>query len=272
MANIDSIYNLIPTSTPLLFADLCSGPGGFAEYILWKSKQSKGWGITLRGNQDYKFVNQKFIPVYGDGSGDLYKVANIDLFVDRVLKDTMKESESIAKGGGGADLCLGDGGFSVLGDEQYVEHHSRHLILSQILTMFSILRKGGNFVLKVFDILTNFSVEAVYLLYLFFEKISIIKPFSSRSGNSERYLVCLNLQVQRPTDLIEYLKTVLTCFNDLKPTLKQPKSAHSTHQPGFVRREEMIELGLLEVTDILDIDKVVKDEVFIDAITGSNMK
>lgn len=34
----------------LYFADICAGPGGFSEYVLWRKKwHAKGFGITLRG-------------------------------------------------------------------------------------------------------------------------------------------------------------------------------------------------------------------------------
>ena len=34
----------------LYFADICAGPGGFSEYVLWRRKwHAKGFGLTLRG-------------------------------------------------------------------------------------------------------------------------------------------------------------------------------------------------------------------------------
>lgn len=34
----------------LYFADICAGPGGFSEYVLWrKGWQAKGFGFTLKG-------------------------------------------------------------------------------------------------------------------------------------------------------------------------------------------------------------------------------
>jgi hypothetical protein len=39
----------------LYFADVCAGPGGFSEYVLWRSKaEAKGFGMTLRGSCDFK--------------------------------------------------------------------------------------------------------------------------------------------------------------------------------------------------------------------------
>lgn len=43
---------LAPLLLPLLFADLCGGPGGFSEYLIRKRRQlglsARGWGISLR--------------------------------------------------------------------------------------------------------------------------------------------------------------------------------------------------------------------------------
>jgi hypothetical protein len=45
---------------------------------------------------------------------------------------------------------------------------------------------GGNFVCKLFDLFTPFSVGLVYLMYKSFQRISILKPNTSRPANSER--------------------------------------------------------------------------------------
>ena len=34
----------------LYFADICAGPGGFSEYVLWRKEwHAKGFGFTLKG-------------------------------------------------------------------------------------------------------------------------------------------------------------------------------------------------------------------------------
>ena len=47
---------MVNKENPLLyFADVCAGPGGFSEYVLWRKKwKSKGFGFTLRGPNDFK--------------------------------------------------------------------------------------------------------------------------------------------------------------------------------------------------------------------------
>ena len=68
-------------------------------------------------------------------------------------------------------------------------------------------KEGGDFVTKLFNLLTPFSAGLVYLMYRCFEEVCIFTPNSSRPGNSERYLICKKkrsgLQV-----VVEYLKHV----------------------------------------------------------------
>ena len=74
MANMDAVFDfmftapkgkdgrpLLRPNEPLYFADVCAGPGGFSEYVLWKKKwRSKGFGFTIKGKNDFK-VSQAFI-------------------------------------------------------------------------------------------------------------------------------------------------------------------------------------------------------------------
>ncbi|GMF14125.1 unnamed protein product [Phytophthora lilii] len=104
------------------FADICGGPGGFSEYLLWRAKQLSGgsndedrktplvhgYGITLKGAANYcdwrlpSKCMELFDVCYGeDGTGNLYSIANIYNFRDvvRVLHPS------------GVDLAVADGGF-----------------------------------------------------------------------------------------------------------------------------------------------------------------
>ncbi|CBN76137.1 conserved unknown protein [Ectocarpus siliculosus] len=53
----------LPAAPPLLFADLCGGPGGFSEYLLRRRRKlglpARGWGISLRqvGDKSYRGNN-----------------------------------------------------------------------------------------------------------------------------------------------------------------------------------------------------------------------
>ncbi|CAF1175347.1 unnamed protein product [Didymodactylos carnosus] len=132
---------------------------------------------------------ETFDPYYGvkdiSDDGDITKPENIDALQAYVLKCTMKL---------GVHVATADGGFSVEGQENIQEILSKQLYLCQFLGALSVLRPGGNFVCKLFDLFTPFSVGLVYLMYRTFNQISIHKPVSSRPANSERYIICKGLR------------------------------------------------------------------------------
>ena len=43
--------------------------------------------------------------------------------------------------------------------------------------------------MKLFDVFTKLSLDVIYLLTLMYNKVSIVKPNTSRYANSERYVV-----------------------------------------------------------------------------------
>ena len=49
-------------------------------------------------------------------------------------------------------------------------------------------------VCKMFDIFTYFSIQLLYILSIFYEKINIIKPVTSRPANSEKYIISLGFK------------------------------------------------------------------------------
>ena len=80
---------MVKHNEPLYFADVCAGPGGFSEYVLWRKQwRSKGFGFTLKNTgHDFKLEDffagspETFEPHYGvggvDGDGDVFKTENI---------------------------------------------------------------------------------------------------------------------------------------------------------------------------------------------------
>lgn len=202
MANMDRVFDFMFTKPVdkkgmsvvhegqlLYFADVCAGPGGFSEYVLWRKKwRTKGFGFTLKGENDFKLSDfyagpcESFEPYYGEsGDGNVFDPKNIESLTKLVMDCTDQL---------GVHFMMADGGFSVDGQENIQELLSKQLYLCQFLVALSIVRTGGHFVCKLFDVFTPFSVGLIYLMYRSFEKISIHKPNTSRPANSERYIIC----------------------------------------------------------------------------------
>ncbi|TPP62760.1 Cap-specific mRNA (Nucleoside-2'-O-)-methyltransferase 1 [Fasciola gigantica] len=230
LANIDTILDGLLTNSAapeeiLYFADVCAGPGGFSEYLLWRrcntkfqtshssdgdsdnptdqsssSKNpvsetphltAKGFGLTLIGNCDFRLndflagPSEAFFPHYGQTKdGDITQWANLASFASLIDRATT---------GQGVHVLVADGGFDVSGQQNLQEVLSKRIYLCQCLCALIVLRPGGHFLTKLFDVFTEFSVGLIYLIGQLFEEVAIIKPVTSRPANSERYLFCKSL-------------------------------------------------------------------------------
>lgn len=80
------------STSPYYFADICAGPGGFSEYVFWRKKWAfKGFGMTLRGEHDFKLHESTCAPcetfeaLYGvRDDGNVYYPENIQDFCTKV--------------------------------------------------------------------------------------------------------------------------------------------------------------------------------------------
>ncbi|KAF5272716.1 hypothetical protein FQA39_LY07743 [Lamprigera yunnana] len=262
MANIDAVTGFIFTNIdrdprhykkkePYYFADVCAGPGGFSEYILWRKKWLfKGFGFTLKCDHDFELHQSHcmspvtFCAQYGvHGDGDICRIENIQHFAKNVLH----ESEGL-----GVHFMMSDGGFSVEGNENIQEILSKQLYVCQCLTALEIVRAHGHFVTKLFDLFTPFSIGLIFLMYKCFEKITILKPNASRPANSERYLICYGLKKCRCTDTIrQYLTLIAEELWHLREIRKDPT---------------------IDVNEIVSMSTIKSNEEFCKFLTESNNK
>jgi cap1 methyltransferase len=113
-------------------------------------------------------------------------------------------------------LVTADGGIAVDGQEGDQEKELKRLVLCQFFCALVTLRKGGNFVCKVFDLLTDFSASLLYVMSTCFERMSIIKPYTSRPANSERYALFFGLREQEPVRVIQHFSETNDIFQSLK--------------------------------------------------------
>lgn len=249
--NIDKDINHKKKVGPYYFADVCAGPGGFSEYILWRKKWSfKGFGLTLKGVHDFKVCNSTcasdvtFRGYYGSANdGNACNPCNISDFTNKILHETDKI---------GVHFMMSDGGFSVEGNEGIQEILSKQIYICQCLIALEIVRKHGHFVTKLFDIFTTFSVGLMFLMYQCFEKVAVLKPNSSRPANSERYFICSNLKDSPIVmEVRNYLRKIV---NDLWNMRK-------------VRKETDV-----DIVEIIPLELIKGDSTFYNYIRSQNTK
>lgn len=114
------------------------------------------------------------------GDGDITKLRTIKLF------------GGAGKGKGyaeNADLVTADGGFDWK-NETLQEQEAYKLIFGQIVTALKVQKNNGHFVLKVFEMYTPVTLKYIEILNSVYKEVYICKPFTSRSSNSEKYVVC----------------------------------------------------------------------------------
>jgi hypothetical protein len=83
------------------------------------------------------------------------------------------------------------------------------LIFAQVAYAISLQQFGGAFVLKIFDCFSQAMVDILYLLASCYAEVVIVKPLTSRLGNSERYVVCKGFNVDNRMEMILALRKVL---------------------------------------------------------------
>jgi 23S rRNA U2552 (ribose-2'-O)-methylase RlmE/FtsJ len=158
-------------------ANLAEGPGGFLDCILnyRKNPNDKLYGITLPPENEEipswskienKRKNQKNRLVYNVHYGNIYNLSTVQRYRRNF-------------GSSKADFVTADGGFDYSSDFNHQEQLSYRMILSEFIVAISIQKVGGDFVLKVFDILTPFTQKILYILTLYYNQVSIIKPYTT---------------------------------------------------------------------------------------------
>jgi len=139
--------------------------------------------MTLRGVPTWRKIkyllrnHSNIVLEYGhDLTGNMLSICNFD--------------GCVVKYQGSMDLITADGGFDFSKDFNNQELSMEPLLFAQIAFAVAMQKKGGHFVLKVFDCFHDATVDLLVLLSSMYRECYITKPLTSRFGNSEKYVVC----------------------------------------------------------------------------------
>jgi 23S rRNA U2552 (ribose-2'-O)-methylase RlmE/FtsJ len=191
MIEMMNIFELKFDSRPICSFHLAEGPGGFIEALagLRNCSHDKYVGMTIIDeNNDPNVPGWKKTEQFLNDNKNVYietgsdKTGNI-LSIDNYIHCRDKYGSSM-------DLITGDGGFDFSMDFNNQEINIAKLLFAQVLYAVSMQKKGGSFILKVFDTFMQHSVDLLYILSSFYDKVYIVKPQTSRYANSEKYIVC----------------------------------------------------------------------------------
>lgn len=172
------------------YCSIAEGPGGFLQSLKYffetnKINFNKIYGISLLSDDksiprwNNKIINDNDIDILKgeDDTGDIYKLININNFINTIGNNTI-------------EFVTCDGGIDYSNDYNNQELLSYKLLYSEIYLTLNIQKNNGNCVIKFFDILYIKTIQLLYLLYLCYDEIIICKPSMSRITNSEKYIIC----------------------------------------------------------------------------------
>jgi 23S rRNA U2552 (ribose-2'-O)-methylase RlmE/FtsJ len=187
-------------NAPVRAAFLAEGPGGFLEaFVKYRHHHGVGYGDSYHGITLID-KSSRSVPIWRvgasrriarlsgshgvflhsgeDGTGNLYRLENIDHFV--------------AEAGGRDSMTLvtADGGFDFSRNFNFQEEFALQIVTSQVCAAMHLQAPGGAFVLKVYDIHTPAVVLILSSLSRVYIEMFVVKPLTSRPANSEKYVVC----------------------------------------------------------------------------------
>jgi 23S rRNA U2552 (ribose-2'-O)-methylase RlmE/FtsJ len=191
MVEMINTFNLNTFSGPIKSFHLAEGPGGFIEALctIRKNKRDAYIGMTILDE-----VNDPNVP--GWKKSDAFLKNNENVFVEcgadqtgNILSlDNFVDCKQ--KYGSSMEFITADGGFDFSLDFNKQEISISKLLFAQMAYALTMQKKGGSFVLKVFDCFMQHTVDILYILSSFYDKVYITKPQTSRYANSEKYIVC----------------------------------------------------------------------------------
>ena len=191
MIEIVNMFNLQFDSKPIRTFHLAEGPGGFIEAIvkIRNCKHDQYIGMTIMdSNNDPNIPSWKKTETFLKQNPNVYIETGADKTGNILSLQNLEHCKN--KYASSMELITGDGGFDFSVDFNKQEINIANLLFAQMCYALVMQKFGGTFILKIFDCFMPHSADILYILSSFYEKVYIVKPYTSRYANSEKYLVC----------------------------------------------------------------------------------
>lgn len=207
----DYISLLKSKKSPQKSFHLAEGPGGFIEAIIEirNNKEDQYFAMSLLNDKNngpipaweksQHFLKENPNVFIENGADQTGNILNIQNFI--YCKEKYKSS---------MDLITADGKCTFSVDFNNQEQNCIQLLFAQIAFALCMQKKNGSFVLKIFDSFMLHTIDLLFLLSSFYEKIYITKPHTSRYANSEKYIVCKTFLFDSCDDFYPFLLEAFT--------------------------------------------------------------
>lgn len=181
LLQIDSEFHLIDGCKRVV--DLCAAPGSWSQ-VLSRRLGPQGARIVAVDLQDMAPIDG-VIQIKGDITQERTAREIISQLQGNDDADFVAENPRDDQL---ADLVISDGAPDVTGMHDVDQYNQAMLLLSALNIATFVMRRGASFVAKVFrgkDVGQLYSQMKVY-----FPKVAIVKPKSSRNSSIESFIVC----------------------------------------------------------------------------------
>ncbi|XP_057688767.1 cap-specific mRNA (nucleoside-2'-O-)-methyltransferase 2 isoform X2 [Corythoichthys intestinalis] len=238
-------FSLLPEeallSGELNTVHLCEAPGAFISALNHYVKTSErtrycDWSWAANTLNPYNEANAGAI-------ADDRLIANTlpwwffgsDNTGDIMLQKHLLELQTFVANMRRVDVVTADGSFDCQENPDEQEALVAPLHYCEVTAALLLLSPGGSFVLKMFTLYEHSSVCLLYLLNCCFRSVSVFKPATSKAGNSEVYIVCLDYdrkEAERPllSKLIRNYGPHLAARETLFPESSIPQSFLTQHE------------------------------------------
>jgi len=270
LIEINKAYDInIKTKKSIKSLHLAEGPGGFIESVRYIREYQNSDSIhdiyigmsLISTNQTIpswdklyeKYHTDKRIVIeYGPhNDGDLFSVWNFEYMVSK-YKNSIQ-------------FITADGGFDFSKNYNHQEVNVTRLLYVQIIYAVMCQQYDGTFVMKIFDMFTEATIDLLYLLSMFYDDINICKPKTSRYANSERYLVCRKFRFHQSDCFYTTFKRNLVLINENK--LNISRFFQFDHHYFFIKQIENIN----SIFGQQQIENISSTFVFMDNIYSYDM-
>lgn len=235
---LDNLDNI-----PMKSFHLAEGPGGFIEALAHVRGNKNDFYIGMSILDD---VHDPNIPGWRKSRQFLDEHKNVFIEVGKDKTGDILSEENFRyaneKYGGSMHFITGDGGFDFSIDFNNQEHNIAKLLFGQIAYAAVMQKRGGHFVLKIFDSFMAHTIDLLAILSSLYEKVYVTKPQTSRIGNSEKYIVCKNFIGPSHQEM----------YRSLLPTFQSIVSNNTSHVFRFLN----IPLSLLFMTKVEEYNSI----------------
>ncbi|XP_010740289.2 cap-specific mRNA (nucleoside-2'-O-)-methyltransferase 2 [Larimichthys crocea] len=198
------VFNLLPEEAlqngELNTVHLCEAPGAFITALNHYIKTSESTRYC-----DWSWAANTLNP-YHEGNGGSTTIADDRLIANTLpwwffgsdntgnimIQKHLLELQVFVANMHRVDLVTADGSFDCQENPDEQEALVASLHYCEATAALLLLSPGGSFVLKMFTLYEHSSICLLYLLNCCFRSVNVFKPATSKAGNSEVYVVCLN--------------------------------------------------------------------------------